>query len=79
MAITSTAEVLQETTGAHAPVKKGGITSDEENCIKNKTKQNKTKQNKTKYNLKGINIRLLIDQSDVNQQAAKPKQLCRLM
>ena len=45
MAITSTAEVLQETTGAHAPVKKGGITSDEENCIKNKTKQNKTKQN----------------------------------
>ena len=74
MAITSTAEVLQETTGAHAPVKKGGITSDEENCIKNKTKQNKTK-----YNLKGINIRLLIDQSDVNQQAAKPKQLCRLI
>ena len=50
MAITSTAEVLQETTGAHAPVKKGGITSDEENCIKNKTKQNKTKQNKTKQN-----------------------------
>lgn len=31
MAITSTAEVLKEATGAHAPLKKGGITSDEEN------------------------------------------------
>ena len=49
MAITSTAEVLKEATGAHAPLKKGGITSDEENCIKNKTKQNKIKFERHKH------------------------------
>ena len=49
MAITSTAEVLKEATGAHAPLKKGGITSDEENCIKNKTKQNKIKLERHKH------------------------------